>query len=201
MVRWPGKVPAGRVSNELVHTVDWYTTLLLAAGAQVPGDRMIDGMDMRGFLLGDAEESGRDAVLCMQGNRLQAVKWHQWKIHLFKQDDFYSPWMPLNEPWVINLEWDPREEHEVLSRTPGCSGPGRGGRRRVPEVAGGRAPDQAGDARSVHAAQTRRFAAPDTPADRPHPPVRDLSRAGTRCASRPQPRDPASDGMSHAPGT
>ncbi len=113
MVRWPGKVPAGRVSNEIVHTVDWYTTLLLAAGAQVPGDRIIDGMDMRGFLLGDAEESGRDAVLCLQGNRLQAVKWHQWKVHLFRQDDFYSPWVPLNMPLVYNLEWDPREEHEV----------------------------------------------------------------------------------------
>ena len=38
IVRWPGKVPAGRASNELVHEVDWYTTLLLAAGAQVPSD-------------------------------------------------------------------------------------------------------------------------------------------------------------------
>jgi arylsulfatase A-like enzyme len=52
IVRWPGKVPAGKVSNELVHEVDWFTTLLLAAGAEVPGDRMIDGMDMRAFLLG-----------------------------------------------------------------------------------------------------------------------------------------------------
>jgi arylsulfatase A-like enzyme len=72
IVRWPGKVPAGKVSNEIVHTVDWFTTLAHAAGAQVSGDRIIDGMDMRGFTLGDAEESGRAAVLCMQGNRLQA---------------------------------------------------------------------------------------------------------------------------------
>ena len=80
MVRWPGHVPAGRVSNELVHCVDWYTTLLLTVGATVPDDRIVDGVDMRDFLLGDAEESGRDAVLCLQGNRLQAVKWHQWKV-------------------------------------------------------------------------------------------------------------------------
>jgi len=58
IIRWPGKVPAGKVSNELVHLVDTFTTLLLAAGAEVPGDRMIDGMGMRGFLLGDAAESG-----------------------------------------------------------------------------------------------------------------------------------------------
>ena len=113
IVRWPGKVPAGKISNELVHQVDWFTTLLLAAGAEVPGDRMVDGMDMRDFLLGEADQSGRDAILCLQGNRLQAVKWRQWKVHLFKQDDFVSTWSAYNMPHLHNLEWDPREEHEV----------------------------------------------------------------------------------------
>ncbi|MGO9751082.1 MAG: hypothetical protein ACLP22_06130 [Solirubrobacteraceae bacterium] len=60
-------MPAGKVSNELVHLVDTFTTLLLAAGAHVPDDRQIDGMDMREFLLGAAEQSGRDTVLCIQG--------------------------------------------------------------------------------------------------------------------------------------
>jgi arylsulfatase len=113
IVRWPGKVPAGKVSNELVHAVDWFTTLLLAAGATVPGDRMIDGMDMRGFLLGDAGLSGRDTILCLQGNRLQAVKWRQWKGHLFQQDAWASTWVPYSIPHIHNLEWDPREEHEI----------------------------------------------------------------------------------------
>ena len=113
IIRWPGKVPAGKVSNEIVHVVDWYPTLLKTAGAKVPDDRMIDGMDMRDFLLGDAEESGRDTVLHFQGNRLQAVKWHQWKVHLFKQDDFNSTWVPWNMPQVHNLDWDPREERQV----------------------------------------------------------------------------------------
>ncbi len=113
IIRWPGRVPAGKVSNELVHLVDWFATLLLAAGATVPDDRMIDGMDMRGFLLGDAEESGRDTVLCIQGDRLQAVKWRQWKAHLFQQDEFLSTWMPYNMPHLHNLEWDPREEHQA----------------------------------------------------------------------------------------
>jgi arylsulfatase A-like enzyme len=113
IIRWPGKVPAGKVSNELVHLVDTFTTLLLAAGAKVPNDRQIDGMDMRNFLLGDADTSGRDTVLCLQGNRLQAVKWHQWKMHLFEQAEMMSTWSPYNVPQIYNLEWDPREEHEV----------------------------------------------------------------------------------------
>ena len=78
------------MSNELVHTVDWHTTLLNVGGAKVPNDRMIDGMDMRDFLLGQAEGSGRDIILHMNGNRIRAAEWHQWTVHLFKQDDFYS---------------------------------------------------------------------------------------------------------------
>src|SRR5215471_15194718 len=113
IVRWPGKVPAGKVSNELVHEVDWLTTLLHAADAQVPGDRMIDGMDMGDFLLGEAEQSGRDAVLCIQGTRLPAVKWRQWKANLFEQGEPPSTYSPYNGPRLHNLEWDPREEHEV----------------------------------------------------------------------------------------
>lgn len=113
IVRWPGKVPAGKVSNEMVHEVDTFTTLLSAAGAEVPNDRMIDGINMSDFLLGDAQESGRETILCMQGNRLQSIKWRQWKAHFFHQDDIYSTWAPYNMPHLHNLEWDLREEHPV----------------------------------------------------------------------------------------
>ena len=113
IIRWPEKIPQGKVSNELVHEVDTFTTLLKAAGAKVPTDRQIDGMDMQDFLLGDAEQSGRDAILCFQGNRLQAVKWRQWKAHIFQQDEFMGTWIPYNIPHLHNLEWDPREEQPV----------------------------------------------------------------------------------------
>jgi arylsulfatase len=79
----------------------------------VPTDRQIDGIDMRDFLLGGAEESGRNTILCLQGNRLQAIKWRQWKVSLFQQDEFSSTWTPYNLPHLYNLEWDPREEHEI----------------------------------------------------------------------------------------
>lgn len=113
IVRWPGNVPAGKVSNELVHEVDMFTTLVKAGGGEAPSDRQIDGIDMHDFLLSDAEESGRNTVLCMQGNRLQAIKWRQWKASLFHQDHAYGTWTPYNLPLMYNLEWDPREEHQV----------------------------------------------------------------------------------------
>jgi arylsulfatase A-like enzyme len=114
IVRYPGRVPAGKVSNEIVHEVDWYTTLILEAGGTVPGDRIVDGIDMRPFLLGDATESGREVVICMDSNRVHAIKWRQWKAHIIQQDKFIGTWEALGTPKVFNLEWDLREEHQVF---------------------------------------------------------------------------------------
>jgi hypothetical protein len=41
------------------------------------------------------------------------VKWRQWKAHLFRQDAFSSTWAPYNVTHLHNLEWDPREAHEI----------------------------------------------------------------------------------------
>lgn len=48
----------------------WYRTLLNVAGAKMPSGRIIDGMDRRDFLLGDADESDRDIILRPRGNLL-----------------------------------------------------------------------------------------------------------------------------------
>ena len=55
IIRWPGKVPAGRVNNEIVHIVDLFTTLARVGGAEVPKDRPIDGVDQLDFFLGKQE--------------------------------------------------------------------------------------------------------------------------------------------------
>ena len=102
IVRWPGKVPAGKVSNELVHGVEFLTTLVTAAGGTVQADRQIDGMDMADFLLGGAGESGRGAVFAFRAVGC-GVKWHQWKLHLFKQ-----------ERTVIDLEHRTSSPHHNL---------------------------------------------------------------------------------------
>ena len=54
LVRWPGKIPPGRVSNEIVHQVDTFTTLASVAGVPVPTDRAIDGVDQTDFLAGSS---------------------------------------------------------------------------------------------------------------------------------------------------
>jgi predicted AlkP superfamily pyrophosphatase or phosphodiesterase len=74
IIRWPGKIPAGRVSNEIVHIVDMYPTLARVGGAEVPKDRPIDGVDQLDFFLGKQENSNREGFPAYVANRLSAVK-------------------------------------------------------------------------------------------------------------------------------
>jgi arylsulfatase A-like enzyme len=75
MIRWPGKIEAGRESNEIVHGVDMFATLARLAGAATPTDRPFDSIDQSAFLLGKAESSSREGFPIFCADRLQAVKW------------------------------------------------------------------------------------------------------------------------------
>jgi len=114
IIRWPGKVPAGRVSNEIVHVADLYPTLARAAGAEIPKDRAIDGVDQTEFFLGRQEKSNREGFPAYNADRLQAVKWRNWKIHFYWQEEMYDVPLKLPIPKVCNLLTDPKEEREVL---------------------------------------------------------------------------------------
>ena len=113
IIRWPGHIPAGRVSNEIVHIVDMYPTLAHAAGAEVPKDRPIDGIDQTDFFLGRQENSNREGFPAYVADRLQAVKWRNWKMHLIWQVNMYDPPVTLPLPRVINLLTDLKEERDV----------------------------------------------------------------------------------------
>jgi arylsulfatase A-like enzyme len=113
IIRWPGRVPAGRVSNEIVHVVDMYPTLARIAGAEVPKDRPIDGVDQLNFFLGKQENSNREGFPAFVTDKLYAVKWRNWKMHLIWQVNMYDPPRTLEEPRIINLLTDLKEERDV----------------------------------------------------------------------------------------
>jgi arylsulfatase len=113
LVRWPGRVPAGGVSNEIVHVTDLYTTLARVAGAAVPPDRPIDGVDQLDFLLGRRETSGRDGFPFYIKGELRAVKWRHWKMHLILEREPNEGPVHLETPFVFNLLQDPKEETDV----------------------------------------------------------------------------------------
>jgi len=113
IIRWPGKVPASKVNNEIVHVVDLYTTLAHVGGSEVPKDRPIDGVDQLGFFLGKQENSNREGFPAYVSDRLSAVKWRNWKMHLFWQENMYDPPQKLPLPKIINLLTDLKEQRDV----------------------------------------------------------------------------------------
>jgi arylsulfatase A-like enzyme len=115
IIRWPGKVPAGRISNEIVHIVDMFPTLARVGGAEIPKDRAIDGVDQLDFFLGKQENSNREGFPVYVADRLSAVKWRNWKLHFILQVNMYDPPQKLPLPKAINLLSDLKEERDVAA--------------------------------------------------------------------------------------
>lgn len=114
IISWPGKIPAGWVSNEIVHIVDLFPTLAGFTGAKVPKDRPIDGINMAGFFTGNSPGSGRDGFVIYVGDDLRAVKWKNWKWHFAWQETKYSPVERFSTlPKIIDLTRDPREMRQA----------------------------------------------------------------------------------------
>jgi arylsulfatase len=98
--------------NEIVHEVDTYTTFAKLAGASVPQDRPIDGIDQTDFLLGKSEKSNREGFPVFVADRLEAVKWRNWKIAFYdEQRDWWTPPTRLGSPKAFDLITDPKEEY------------------------------------------------------------------------------------------
>lgn len=78
----PGRIPAGRVSDEVAGNIDILPTFAGFAGAAVPKDRKIDGQDLRPLLAGAAGAKSRhEAYLHYHTNNLRAVRSGKWKYH------------------------------------------------------------------------------------------------------------------------
>ncbi len=114
ILRWPGKVQAGRVSNDIVHVTDLYTTLSRIAGAAIPQDRPIDGIDQTAFFTGAAPASRREGFLFHIKNELRAVKWRDWKLHFYWEPEVNEGQGKLESPYLFNLKQDPKEESDIL---------------------------------------------------------------------------------------
>ena len=113
IIRWPGKIPAARTSNEIVHEMDLFTTIAAIVGGKVPTDRMIDGVDQSAFLLGKQERSNRDGFVVYVGSEIFAVKWKNWKLVFKELETGTSPVKQYSVPQIVNLNLDPKEEHAL----------------------------------------------------------------------------------------
>ena len=83
---WPGHVSAGRVTDAVAGEIDLLPTFVSLAGGTVPTDKPIDGADISKLLLGQSNESAREAHFYYQGYHLQAVRSGPWKLALKPQN-------------------------------------------------------------------------------------------------------------------
>lgn len=95
MVRWPGVVKPGIVSNEVISLIDWFPTLAAAAGAGDIKKKMaegteangkkykvhLDGYDFGPYFRGEEKKGPREQLYYFdQGGNLNAVRWNDWKV-------------------------------------------------------------------------------------------------------------------------
>jgi arylsulfatase A len=100
IVRWPGKVPAGKACGAVTANLDVLPTFVKLAGGELPGDRRIDGHDLWPVLSGKSQESPHEAFYYFNGNQLAAVRCGPWKLE-------------VKDAKLYNLDSDPGEETDV----------------------------------------------------------------------------------------
>ena len=118
IIRWPGKVPAGVVTEQTLAAVDWLPTLAGIVGASnlVPKDRPIDGVDASAFMLGKSDSTGRDSYMFFgDDGELMSIKWKIYKtVFRYTMDSPFpaiqSPYIKPQFPIIYDLSSDPHEE-------------------------------------------------------------------------------------------
>ena len=123
IVRWPGRVKAGVVTDEILAAVDWLPTLasLIGESARVPSDRPIDGVDASAFILGKSPTSGRDHIVYYGSDSgLMSVKWRTMKVVFRYAESQSGPIIKPQLPLVFDLLDDPGEEHDLMTLRMDC---------------------------------------------------------------------------------
>jgi arylsulfatase A-like enzyme len=124
IVRWPGKVNAGAVTDEILSAVDWLPTLASMVGesARVPTDRPIDGIDASAFLLGRSATTGRDHVIYYGSDGgVMSVKWRTMKVVFRYSESTSGPIIKPQWPFVFDLIDDPGEEWDLIEKRLDCA--------------------------------------------------------------------------------
>jgi arylsulfatase len=138
LVRWPGHISAGSVSNDIRSHLDWLPTLLAAAGVpdvtaklltsyKANGKRFkvhLDGYNFLPYLTGETQESPRESYFYFSDDGdLLAMRYDNWKRHFAQQrapgtlDIWAEPFVKTRVPFIYNLRTDPYERASITSNT------------------------------------------------------------------------------------
>lgn len=138
LIRWPGRIPAGTVSNEMVSGLDWVPTLMAAAGDPDVKDKLLkghqagtktfkvhlDGYNQLPYLTGQQPNSARKEFIYFNDDGdLVALRYGNWKIVFEEQRAqgtmriWAEPFTKLRVPKLFNLRSDPFERADITSNT------------------------------------------------------------------------------------
>ena len=126
---WPGKIPAGQVSDAMITSMDLLPLFSNLAGAALPTDRTMDGKDIMDLLAGRSEESPHEWFYYYNGLNLQGVRNEKWKLQLPRkiEDQPYwarsgagprKPYLSLEKPLLFDMKNDIGEKKNVISQHP-----------------------------------------------------------------------------------
>jgi arylsulfatase A-like enzyme len=138
MIRWPGKIKPGSVSNEIVSGHDWLPTLLAVAGEPEIKEKLIQGHEAAGkkfkvhidgfnqleYLTGQAEKGPRRGFFFFNDDGdLVALRFENWKVVFMEQRVpgtlrlWAEPFTALRVPKLFDLRADPYERADITSNT------------------------------------------------------------------------------------
>lgn len=136
-IRWPEKIPPGRVLNGIVSHQDLLPTILAAAGESDISEKLlkghrandktfkvhIDGFDMLSYFTGEVKKSPRECFFYVNDDaQLVALRYNDWKLVFMEQRArtlalWQEPFVPLRFPKLFNLRRDPFERADRDSNT------------------------------------------------------------------------------------
>jgi arylsulfatase A-like enzyme len=138
MVRWPGKIKPGTISNQMVSHLDWLPTLAAIAGDTEVTEKLLkgykvgemtytvhlDGYNLVPYLTGQAEKSPRDSfIYCNDDQQVTGLRYDNWKLVFMEQRVqgtlriWAEPFVMLRVPKIFNLRTDPYERADITSNT------------------------------------------------------------------------------------
>ncbi len=127
-VRWPGKIKAGSVTNQIVHHMDWLPTFLAVAGEPDVKEKLLrryraggktykvhlDGYNILPLLTGETDVSPRKEIFYFSDDGdLTALRYGDWKVIFLEQraeatfQAWREPFVPLRVPLLLHLRRDP----------------------------------------------------------------------------------------------
>jgi arylsulfatase len=139
MVKWPGKIKPGSVSNQIVSHLDWAPTFAAIGGDTTVAERLLkgdnlgtdttfkvhlDGFNLVPHLTGQSEKGPRESFLyCSDDQAITALRYDNWKLVFAEQRTqgtlqvWAEPFIQLRLPKIFNLRLDPYERADVTSNT------------------------------------------------------------------------------------